>query len=362
MTVQQSHEPGTGPTGTTVLVTGATGFIAQHCILQLLEAGYRVRGTARSADRRDQVAAVLAPHLTEAAGARMDRDFEVVAADLTSDDGWDEAVAGCRYILHVASPFPSSAPEDERDLIDPARDGVLRVLRAALGAGVERVVLTSSVAAVAYGQPHDHVFTEADWTVVDDPRVGAYEKSKTIAERAAWDFMAAHPDAGTTLAVINPGLVLGPLLSGEWSTSGEAIKKILDRELPAIPDLNFAVVDVRDVAAAHVAAMTVPEAGGQRFICAVENRSMREMARVLDRHLGPRGFKVPTRNLPGVAMRVVALWDKTARLAVHGLGVRTDVDSTRIRSVLGWEPRGFEEMVEAMADSMVEYGVVRPPR
>jgi nucleoside-diphosphate-sugar epimerase len=342
-----------------VLVTGATGFIAQHCLLQLIEQGYRVRGTARGAGRTAEVAAVLAPHLPDPARARLEGDLEVVAANLTSDEGWAEAVAGCRYVLHIASPFPDTPPKDERELIDPAREGALRVLKAAVAAGVERVVLTSSVAAIAYGRDRSHVFTEADWSDVDGRGIGAYEKSKTLAERAAWEYMDTQPDTATTLAVINPGLVLGPLLTAQWSTSGEMIKKLLDRELPAVPDINFSVVDVRDVAAAHLAAMTVPAAAGQRFICAIGNRSMRELADVLARYLGPRGFKVPTAKLPGVVLRVFALWDQTSRLALNDLGVRTDVDSTRIREVLGWQPHSFEEMVEAMADTMIEYGVVK---
>jgi len=345
----------------TVLVTGATGFIAQHCILQLLDAGYRVRGTARSAGRTAEVASVLAPHLSEEARARLNDDFEVVAADLSSDDGWEAAVADCRFVLHVASPIPRTPPKNEDELILPAKEGALRVLRAATAEGVERVVLTSSVAAVLYGRDRDKVFDESDWSNVDDPRIGAYEKSKAVAERAAWDYMESlGSDGRTELVTINPGLVLGPLLSKDWGTSGEVVKKILDGDLPAIPDINFAMVDVRDVAAAHVAAMTVPEAAGQRFICATANHSMRDIAKVLSDRIGPRGFKVKTRNLPGFLVRVVAMWDKTARLGLNDLGVRQDVDSSRIRKVLSWEPRGLEEMTVSMADSMIKYGVVTP--
>jgi len=207
----------------TVLVTGATGFIAQHCILHLLDAGYRVRGTARGPGRTDEIAAALTPHLSPSSVARLGDDFDIVAADLTSDDGWGAAVAGCRYVLHVASPLPRTPPKHEDDLIVPARDGARRVLRASIAAGVERVVLTSSVAAILYGRDRDRVFDEGDWSNVDDRRIGAYEKSKTIAERAAWDHMASlGSDAHMTLVTINPGLVLGPVLSSDWGTSGEA--------------------------------------------------------------------------------------------------------------------------------------------
>jgi nucleoside-diphosphate-sugar epimerase len=344
----------------TVLVTGATGFIAQHCMLQLLEAGYRVRGTARSAGRTAEVADVLRPHLSDAARAGLADRFEVVAADLTADAGWDEAVAGCRYVLHVASPIPRTPPKNPDELIVPARDGALRVLRAASSAGVERVVLTSSVAAVLYGRDRNRVFTEDDWSNIDDKRIGTYEKSKAIAERAAWDAMGELGSESTmSLAVINPGLVLGPLLSSDWGTSGEAVKKLIDRDFPAIPDIHYACVDVRDVAAAHVAAMTAPGAAGQRFICAEADHSLREIASILATHLGPKGFKVPTGKLPGPVLKVVALWDKTAQLALNDLGVRQDIDNAKIRRVLGWQPRGLEEMVVSMADSMIEHGIVK---
>lgn len=343
------------PAETTVLVTGATGFIAQHCVLQLLDAGYRVRGTARSTDRDGTVRDALRPAL--AAPDTLDR-YETVATDLTADQGWDGAVAGCRFVLHVASPIPREAPKDEAEIITPARDGTLRVLRAAAQAGVERVVLTSSLAAVLYGRDRSRTFDESDWSDVGAKSIGAYEKSKTVAERAAWDFVAT-PEAGDLeLAVINPGLVLGPVLSSDWGTSGELVKKLFDRDFPACPDVNYAVVDVRDVAAAHVAAMTEPEAAGQRFLCAVENASMRDIALILDEHFRPQGFRIPTGRLPNIAMRLAALFDKTARLALNDLGVRQDVDTTRIRTVLHWRPRGLEEMVVAMGDSFLEHGVV----
>jgi nucleoside-diphosphate-sugar epimerase len=344
----------------TVLVTGATGFIAQHCIIRLLDAGYAVRGTARSADRTPEVAQIISPHLSEAARAGLDDNFEIVAADLTADAGWEQAATGCRFVLHVASPIPRTPPKDDDELIVPARDGVLRVLGAAHAAGVERVVLTSSIAAVLYGRDRDHVFTEADWSDVDDKRIGAYEKSKTIAERAAWEYMTSLGDgSGMDLVSINPGLVLGPILSSDYGTSGELVKKILDRDFPAIPDINYAMVDVRDVAAAHVAALSVPEAGGRRFICAIENHSMREVAQILADHFAG-AFKVPTGKLPGIALRAVALWDGTAKLALNDLGVHQDVDSTEIRDVLGWQPHDLHEMTVSMADSMVRYGVVTP--
>jgi len=343
-----------------VLVTGATGFIAQHCILQLLEAGYRVRGTARSQQGADSIAGTLSPHLNAPARGQLDTHLQTVVADLNNDHGWDEAVAGCRSVLHIASPIPRVPPKNENDLIEPAREGTMRVLRAAHRANVERVVLTSSLAAVLYGHDRNRVFTENDWSNIDDRRIGAYEKSKTIAERAAWDYMSSLGSISTmSLVTINPGLVMGPVLSSDWGTSGEIVKKILDRDFPAIPDINYACVDVRDVASAHVAALTTADAAGQRFLCANGNHSMRSIAAVLKGHLEPRGFKIPTGNLPSVMLRVVALWDKTAKLALNDLGVEQNVDTAKIRSILAWKPRELDEMVTSMADSMIAQGIVK---
>ncbi|HVS66027.1 MAG TPA: aldehyde reductase [Thermoanaerobaculia bacterium] len=345
----------TDPSTTTVLVTGATGFIAQHCILQLLDAGYAVRGTARSASRGGRVAQVLEPHLADPSSIER---FEVLAADLTRDQGWADAAAGCRFVLHVASPIPSAPPKDEQELIGPARDGALRVLRAAADAGVERVVMTSSLAAVLYGVERDRVFTEQDWSNVDGGSIGPYEKSKTLAERAAWE-LAESLDL--ELTTINPGLVLGPILDADLNTSSEAVAKLMNREFPACPDLHFAMVDVRDVAAAHLAAMTTAEAAGERFLCAIGDHSLREVATILDRRFGPRGYRIPTGRMPAFAMRLVALFDKTARLALNDLGRPQAIDNSKIRRVLGWEPHSLEEMVVANAESLIRHGLLRRP-
>jgi dihydroflavonol-4-reductase len=345
-----------------VLVTGATGFIAQHCMLQLLDAGYDVRGTTRSSASRDEVIADLAPHVSDATRSRLD-SMQVFSADLLSDGGWSKAVEGCRYVLHVASPLPRGAAKDEDDLIVPARDGTLRVLRAARDAGVERVVLTSSLSAIIYGNDRSRTFTEADWSNLDGLRIGAYDKSKTIAERAAWDFMESlEGTSPMELAVINPGLVLGPLLSADWGTSGEMVKRILEHKVPAIPNINFSTVDVRDVASAHVSAMVSPEAAGQRFICAEANHSMMEIAQILKAKYSQRGFKIPTGRLPSIAVRLMAVFDKTVRLALNDLDTSQNVDNTKLRTVLHWQPRDLSEMTTSMADTMIEYGVVRAKR
>lgn len=345
-----------------VLVTGATGFIAQHCMLQLLDAGFLVRGTARTTGRAAEIASILSPHLSALGLDLLQREFDVVVADLTSDDGWDAAVGDCRFVLHVASPLPRGAAKNDDELVVPARDGTLRVLRAAHVAGVERVVLTSSVSAIVYGNDRSKTFDESDWSNVQGRRIGAYDKSKTLAERAAWTFMnELDVDASMELVVINPGLVLGPLLTSDWGTSGELVKRIIEHDVPAIPDISLAMVDVRDVASAHVTALTTPGAAGQRFICTEANHSMMEVAVILKAHLARLGYKIPTKRLPSIAIRVMALFDSTVRLAMNDLGTSQSLSNERIRSVLGWSPRSLEEMTTSMADSMIHYAVVKAP-
>jgi len=346
--------------GTTVLVTGATGYIARHVVVQLLDAGYTVRGTARSASSLDGLRADLTPFLEDASS--IDR-FTVVGADLTQEQGWSDAVAGCTYVHHVASPIPAAPPKDPDELIVPARDGTLRVLRAALVAGVRRVVLTSSLAAVLYGVDRTGtVFTEADWSNPDDPRIGAYEQSKTIAERAAWAFMAEDAGDRMELATVNPGLVLGPMFGSASSTSNEAVAKLMNRAFPACPDFTYSMVDVRDAAAAHVAAMGAPSAAGQRFICGLDSHSLRDVAAILAREYGPRGYRIPTGRLPDIVVRIVAKFDKTAALALNDLGNPQHVDNTKVTALLGRPLRSLDEMTIAMAESLIAYGLVNSPR
>ncbi len=339
---------------TTVLVTGASGFIAMHCVLKLLKKSYKVRGTLRSPERETRLRQTFEKH------TNADGRLEFFTANLLDDDGWDDAVKGCQYILHVASPLPHQPPKHEDDVIQPAREGTLRVLKAALSANVKRVVMTSSIAAVVSGHAEDDskVYNEEDWSRTDRD-IGAYEKSKTLAERDAWDFVKGlESDNTLELSVINPGLVLGPILDKDYSASGEVIRKIMRRELPGLPDLSWPMVDVRDVADAHLAAMTTPEAAGMRFCCAIENARMQDIALILDKKFANRGYKVPTRKLPNIVVRFAALFDKTIRLVLKDLGKRTEVSNARIKEVLAWNPRSLEEMVVTMAESMIEYGVV----
>ncbi len=335
---------------TTVLVTGASGFVGLHTVVGLLESGYRVRGTLRSQKRAAPLREALARHTH--GGDR----FEIVEADLGRDTGWKDAMLGCRFVQHIASPIPATLPKHEDDLIRPAREGALRVLSAASQAGVERVVMTSSLVTVVNGHVRDGTrkFDERDWAVVEG--LNPYEKSKTLAERAAWDFAAEHSLELTTIA---PGLILGPLLTADSPpTSSEAVRKFMAKEFPGVPNLGYATVDVRDVAAAHIAAMTAAGAGGERFCCAGDHTWMAEIVGILNRHFGDRGYKAATRKLPDFVIRAVALFDKTTRLVVPELGQRQDIDTTKIRERLHWKPRGLEEMVVDMGESLIAHGLV----
>jgi dihydroflavonol-4-reductase len=337
-----------------VLVTGASGYIAGHCIRELLEHGYRVRGTVRSlADSRKT------EHLRRMA-TTLGGSLELVEADLTSDRGWREAVAGCTYVQHVASPFPAEVPKDEMDLIRPAVDGATRVLQACAAAGtVKRVVMTSSVAAVTFGHTDGdgQVRTEADWSKPENCE--AYPKSKTLAERAAWDFVAGLPkDRRFELAVINPGFVLGPLLNDDQGTSGELIRKLMVREMPACPEIGFAPVDVRDVALAHRLAMERPEAAGNRYICAGEHLWVQDIAKILAAEFNPRGYRVPTGHLPYWLMWIFARFDKAVRLALGYVGRKELVSSAKAQRELGWSMRPVRESILDTARTMIEQGVV----
>jgi nucleoside-diphosphate-sugar epimerase len=325
-----------------------------HCILQLLEHGYRVRGTLRTLSREPRLRITLAEHVN-AAGDRL----EFVQADLLQDSGWPEAVQGCDFVLHVASPFPLKPPQHEDDLVLPARDGTLRVLRAAARGGVKRVVLTSSTAAIIEGHGHvDKTFNEDDWSNLNG-KISAYAKSKTLAERAAWDFVTqTGKDPRLELAVINPPSVYGPLLDGEFRTSVELIRKLIRREVPGVARVMIPFVDVRDVAAAHLAVMITPAAAGKRFCCVGSICSIREIALILDGHFASRGYRIPTRELPDFLVRFIAMFDGSVRLILDYLNKPLAISNERIKSVLGWQPRSSEEAVISMAESMIKYKII----
>jgi len=334
-----------------VLVTGGSGFIGSHCILQLLAAGYEVRTTVRNLGREAEVRALLKAGGTEA-GSRL----TFVAADLTQDAGWTEAVSGCEFVLHVASPFPAGPPKHEDDLIVPAREGALRVLRASRDAGVKRVVLTSSFAAIGYGMdPLDRPFDERDWS---DPNmeIGAYAKSKTLAERATWGFIGRE-GGGLELAVVNPVGVFGPVLGKDYSTSILIVSKMLSGALPGVPKIWFGAVDVRDVADMHLRAMTQAAAAGERFLAvAGDFLPFSEIAEILRRNLGAAAKKVPTRVLPNWLVRLVARFDPAVKLALPELGKKKNGSNAKATRVLGWKPRSAEDSIVATAESLLGIG------
>lgn len=339
----------------TVLVTGGTGYLGGWCIATLLERGYDVRTTVRDVSREEAVRAALAVAGVEDPGDRL----SVVAADLMSDDGWAEAVAGCRYVLHVASPFPPAQPKDPDELIVPARDGALRVLRAALAAGVERVVMTSSIAAVraAEGSRPDRPLDERDWCDGNDTSLTPYVRSKAIAERAAWDLVRSE-GAEDRLAVVNPGLIVGPVLSGDFSYSVQLVERLLGGKVPAAPKLGFTYVDVRDVADLHVRAMTSPSAGGERFLATDRFLWTIDTAKILRDRMGEQGRKVPTRVAPNFMVRAMGMFDPAIRTIVGDLGQKTEYSSEKARTTLGWTPRPVEDAIEDTARSLLDRGVV----
>ena len=333
----------------TILVTGGSGFIAGYLIRQLAAEGWTIKATIRSLAKENKVRALIG--VPEA-------QLRFFAADLTSDAGWAEAVAGCSHVAHVASPFPAAAVKHEDDLVVPAREGALRALRFARDAGARRFVMTSSMAAIAYGHEGRTRFTEADWTDVNARDIYPYVKSKTIAERAARDWVAAE---GGTLefCTVNPSAVLGPVWGDDFSASIEVVKKMLEGALPGYPRLGFGIVDVRDVADLHVRALNAPDMAGERFVCSGPFYMMAEVGRVLREHLGPEARKVPTRNLPDFLVRLFALFDPVVRQVTVELGNVRDGDSTHAREVLGWEMRPAEESIVDTARSLIDLGLVK---
>jgi nucleoside-diphosphate-sugar epimerase len=335
--------------GESVLVTGGSGFIGSYCILDLLRAGYRVRTTVRSPGREATVRELLGAESAEA--------LSFVTADLTADAGWGDAVSGCDFVLHVASPFPLGPPKHEDDLIVPAREGALRVLAAARDAQVRRVVMTSSFAAIGYGSSPAHgPFSEEDWTNPDGDGITAYVKSKTLAERAAWDFVTRE-GAGLELSVVNPVGVFGPVLGPDFSTSIQLVKRLLDGAMPGIPRVAFGIVDVRDVSDLHVRAMTEPAAAGERFLAvAGEFMTVAEIAAVLRERMGADASKVPTRMLPNWLVRLVSRFDSSVRQIVPELGTVKQASNAKAKRVLGWAPRSNEEAIVASAESLLRLG------
>jgi dihydroflavonol-4-reductase len=338
------------PADATVLVTGGSGFLGSWCVAGLLGRGYRVRTTVRGGRLEAGLAAQLA-----ARGGQL----EVVDADLTADDGWPVAARGCAYVLHVASPCPPAQPADPDELIVPARDGTLRVLAAALDAGVERVVLTSSGVAIRYARTADgspeHPYSEVDWTDPQDLTQTPYTRSKVIAERAAWDF-ARERGATGRLTVIVPTAIIGPMLGTRRSYSHQIIERLLGG-MPGIPRFGFCFVDVRDIAALHVRAMTEPRAAGERFVAAGPLRWNGEIADILRRGLAPDDAALVCGvDLPDDTVRALAQDDPGLASVISELGREVHYRTAKARDVLGWDPRPIEESVVESARSLLAAG------
>jgi nucleoside-diphosphate-sugar epimerase len=333
---------------TKVLVTGASGFIAKHCIAELLRRDYAVRATLRNLSRADEVRRGVARAGADASAV------DLVAADLLSDEGWAQAMEGCTYVLHVASPFPLAEPRNPDDVIRPAREGALRVLRAAKTAGVKRVVLTSSIVAIDLPWPESppgYVFTEADWTDPERSDISTYVRSKTLAERAAWDFVKSEAGA-PELAVVNPAFVLGPAPDPDLSTSHEVLRLMAIGAYPAAPKVGFPVSDVRDVAITHALAMTNPKAAGERFLSANGFLRLYEIGQLLAATLPDLKRRVPKFEMHDFAVRAIALFDKRLRTVLPDLGHPRHISNAKAHKVLEQSFRSAQEATKSAAASL----------
>lgn len=336
----------------TVLVTGISGFLGGHVALALLKAGYRVRGSVRNLSKSDAVIQTLTQH-----GANSDH-IEIVALDLMHDEGWDDAMKGVRYLHHVASPYVIAQPTDKMELIRPAVEGTERALNAALAANIERIVLTSSMAAIMFGhgsQKELHVTADM-WTDITGPDVVPYTESKTLAEKRAWEIMR-ESGRENDLAVINPSGIFGPLLDNDPSTSGDIILRLLKGTLPASINLNFPIVDVRDVAKVHLAAMIAPQAGGKRIPTSAASLSFTDIADAIVSDLPAYRSKMPKFTMPDWATRIYAIFDSDVRTVTGELGVRRHVDASFAHQLLGHDFIQPEKSIGDMAKSIVERGI-----
>lgn len=335
-----------------VLVSGASGFIAGHCIIELLNHGYEVRGTVRDMSRTDKLRATLAKHSNHA------DKIELVEADLLDADSWVAAAAGCESVLHVASPLPVIQPKDPDEVVRPARDGTINVLTAARAQGVRRVVLTSSTAAVMSSARTSGHYTADDWTDLDRTDLSPYIRSKTIAELAAWDDVKTH---GTPeLAAVNPGLVLGPALEADYGSSLEVLVKLMHGDFPLLPRLSWECVDVRDVASLHRLALEAPEAAGHRYLCGNGSRWLQDIAGTLVADFPDFRSKIARRNMPDFLVGIAAIFVKEIAQFAKDVGKARHLDNSPARGI-GWDPRPVEVAIHDGAQSLIDLGIVHPP-
>jgi dihydroflavonol-4-reductase len=335
----------------TVLLTGISGFIAKHCAVRLLNAGYAVRGSLRSPKREEEVRAALRPHLTNPASEAM---LSFVTLDLTRDDGWTEAAKGTVAVMHTASPFPVSQPKDENELIRPAVDGTLRVMRAAKAAGVGRVILTSSIVAVMKGVA-GKTYDEGDWLDPSAPGTTAYAKSKVLAERAAWDFVKDQaPDIALT--TVNPGFVVGPPLDAEYGSSISVVKRFLSGKDPMLPAMAIPTVDVRDVAEMHLRALQRPQTAGKRYLAAADTLWFTDMAKAMKSAFP--GRKIPTKTAPAFLIRILSVFDSELRAILPQLGKIEYIDNRQAITEMGMTFIPAKEAVVASARFLVDHKLV----
>lgn len=337
------------PTSSPILVTGASSFVGIHTIVQLLQQGYAVRGTIRSLSKEAEVREAVTKFV------QTNDRLEFKAGDLEQDAGWEEAMNGVEYVLHVASPFPLFEPKHEDELIIPAVQGTLRVLRAAHKAGVKRVVQVSSTAAIVSGhREKSRRFTEEDWSILEND-IGAYAKSKTLAERAAWDFVnGAENTNHMELVAINPSYILGPVPNKSSRTSVELIRTYMLGQVPGVGRIKMGLVDVRDVASAILLAMTTPKAEGQRFLCSGGTMWLKDIAAILHAEYAPRGYKIPTLEFPSWAVRFLGLFDKKIARVADELDIDFEQSNEKARQILKWNPRPMKEAILSMAESLIE--------
>ena len=338
----------------TVLVTGGTGFVGARCVLQLLEKGYNVKTSMRSLERKNEAIKMLKFGVITSFD-----NLEFIEADLTKDANWDEAVKGCEYVLHVASPIFLRVPKDENEMIVPAVDGTIRILKAAGNAGVKRVVMTSNFGAVGYSHKDTtKIITEESWTDPNEKGLSAYNKSKVMAERAAWDYIQKE-GGSLELSVINPMGIFGPSLGPELSSGFELLKRVLDGSMRAVPNITLGIVDVRDVADLHIRAMTNPAAKGQRFLALAGGiMSLPQIAVLLKNKLGDKARNVSTRRLPDWMVHIAAIFSPTAKNIVPQLGRYRNASNEKAKTILGWQPRSNQEAILATAESLFRFGLI----
>ena len=335
----------------TVLVTGGTGFIGLHCLQQLLDKGYKVRTTIRSESRKQEVLEAMKKHSSNC------ENLEFYIADLLKDDGWKEAVEGSKYVLHVASPFFLGEPENEDVFIKPAVEGTLRVLKACADADVQKVVLTSSFAAVGYGHPREkEVYTEEDWSSVDG-EISAYAKSKTLAEKAAWEFVENLEESKKfDLTVINPVAVTGPMLTSDIGSSNDFLLKLISGSMPACPKIHMGYIDVRDVAKAHIFSMTEEKTNGERIIVSENEMFFAEVGKTLNE----AGFKKsPTKELPNFLVKIMSFFVGELKTLISALDRRGDIDKAKAERFFNWEYISTEQSVTETAQQLQEMGLTK---